>query len=105
LLALPAACGIRPANFTTAGYGNYSSMTLIPFARTPNSTTIRCLAVMGDASNSWGMLDGPSSLHPGGVNVAFADGSVKFFTDRVNPATWKALATTEGGEAISASSF
>src|SRR5207247_2175981 len=30
---------------------------------------------------------GASSRHPGGVNVGFLDGSVKFVKDSVNPAT------------------
>jgi prepilin-type N-terminal cleavage/methylation domain-containing protein/prepilin-type processing-associated H-X9-DG protein len=38
------------------------------------------------------------SRHAGGVNAALADGSVRFFTDGINPATWTALATRAGGE-------
>jgi prepilin-type N-terminal cleavage/methylation domain-containing protein/prepilin-type processing-associated H-X9-DG protein len=47
----------------------------------------------------------PSSRHPGGVNVLFGDGSVKFVKDSVNLATWRALGTRAGGEVISADSF
>lgn len=46
-----------------------------------------------------------TSRHPGGVNVAFADGSVKFIKDTVNPGTWRALGTIAGGEVISADSY
>lgn len=46
-----------------------------------------------------------TSRHPGGVNVAFADGSVKFIKDTVNPGTWRALGTMNGGEVISADSY
>ena len=47
----------------------------------------------------------PSSQHPGGVNVAIADGSVKFIKDSINLPTWWALGTRKGGEVISADSL
>jgi len=43
-----------------------------------------------------------SSRHPGGVNVAFADGSVKFIKQTINAQTWYALGTINRGEVISA---
>lgn len=46
-----------------------------------------------------------TSAHPGGVNVLLADGSVKFIKDSVNPVTWRALGTMNGGEVISADSY
>jgi prepilin-type N-terminal cleavage/methylation domain-containing protein/prepilin-type processing-associated H-X9-DG protein len=46
-----------------------------------------------------------SSYHPGGVNVTFLDGSVRFIKDGVAQKTWWALATYRGGEVIDASSF
>ncbi|MHC5539142.1 DUF1559 family PulG-like putative transporter [Singulisphaera rosea] len=46
-----------------------------------------------------------SSSHPGGVNTAFADGSVKFIKSTVSYTTWQALATPSGGEVISADSY
>jgi prepilin-type N-terminal cleavage/methylation domain-containing protein/prepilin-type processing-associated H-X9-DG protein len=48
---------------------------------------------------------GASSNHPGGVNVAFLDGSVKFIKSTVSPPTWWALSTKGGGEVISADSY
>lgn len=47
----------------------------------------------------------PNSNHPGGVNVAFADGSVKFIKDSVSLPTWWALGTRDGGEVISSDSY
>jgi prepilin-type N-terminal cleavage/methylation domain-containing protein/prepilin-type processing-associated H-X9-DG protein len=47
----------------------------------------------------------PCSRHPGGVNEAFADGSVHFLKDSVNLQTWWALGTRNGGEVISADSY
>lgn len=46
-----------------------------------------------------------TSRHPGGVNVAFADGSVKFVKDSVDARTWRALGTIAGGEVISADAY
>jgi len=46
-----------------------------------------------------------SSRHPGGVNTAFGDGSVKFIKSTVNATAWYALATPNGGEVISADSY
>jgi prepilin-type processing-associated H-X9-DG protein len=40
-------------------------------------------------------LEGASSMHPGGVNVAFADGSVRFIKDTVG--TWPNVAANDYG--------
>jgi prepilin-type N-terminal cleavage/methylation domain-containing protein/prepilin-type processing-associated H-X9-DG protein len=62
--------------------------------------------VYSDLNIDWGYtLIGASSNHSGGVNVAFHDGSVHFIKDSINPATWGALATYNGGEVISADSY
>jgi prepilin-type N-terminal cleavage/methylation domain-containing protein/prepilin-type processing-associated H-X9-DG protein len=42
------------------------------------------------------------SYHAGGVNVGFADGSVRFVKASINPGPWYALGTRSGGEVISA---
>jgi prepilin-type processing-associated H-X9-DG protein len=41
-----------------------------------------------------------SSNHPGGAQLALADGSVRFVTNTVPPQTVQALLTTRGGEAV-----
>jgi prepilin-type N-terminal cleavage/methylation domain-containing protein/prepilin-type processing-associated H-X9-DG protein len=45
------------------------------------------------------------SRHPGGVNVALCDGSVKFIKNTINLFVWRALGTTQGSEVISADSY
>ena len=45
------------------------------------------------------------SNHPGGVNMGFADGSVKFIKQSIADKTWQALGTRAGGEIISADSY
>ena len=47
----------------------------------------------------------PSSNHPGGVNVLFADGSVPLVKSSVNQLTWMALGSTNDGETISSDSY
>jgi prepilin-type N-terminal cleavage/methylation domain-containing protein/prepilin-type processing-associated H-X9-DG protein len=44
-------------------------------------------------------------LHPGGVNFAFADGSVKFLKESIDINTYRALGTRAGGEVISADAY
>jgi prepilin-type N-terminal cleavage/methylation domain-containing protein/prepilin-type processing-associated H-X9-DG protein len=46
-----------------------------------------------------------TSAHPGGVNVLFSDGSVKFIKDSVSRQTWWALGTRAKGEIISADAY
>jgi prepilin-type N-terminal cleavage/methylation domain-containing protein len=40
------------------------------------------------------------SSHPGGVNAAGADGSIKFVTNTIALATWRALGTRDSGEQV-----
>jgi prepilin-type processing-associated H-X9-DG protein len=65
-------------------------------------------------NGGWGVKS-PSSNHPGGVNVGFADGSGHFITDTINAGsstafpvasgrspygTWGALGSPDGGESV-----
>lgn len=47
----------------------------------------------------------PASNHPGGVNIAFADGSVKFIKNTINLQTWWAIGTRNGGEVLSGDAY
>ncbi|QDV39363.1 DUF1559 domain-containing protein [Tautonia plasticadhaerens] len=46
-----------------------------------------------------------SSYHPGGVNILFADGSVRFVKDTVDHVPYYAIATHRGGEVVSADAY
>ena len=59
---------------------------------------------------SSGVLEGVNimnaqSNHPGGANVMFADGSVKFMKSTINQVTYMSLGTRAGGEVVSADGF
>ena len=41
-----------------------------------------------------------TSYHPGGVNAALMDGSVRFFNNGIEVNVWRALSTRSGGEVI-----
>jgi prepilin-type N-terminal cleavage/methylation domain-containing protein/prepilin-type processing-associated H-X9-DG protein len=45
------------------------------------------------------------SFHPGGTNICFADGSVHFVKDSINPSILFALVTRNGGEIVSSDSY
>ena len=47
----------------------------------------------------------PSSNHPGGVNIGFADGSVRWIKDAITPNTWWSLGTRNGQEALSSDAY
>jgi prepilin-type processing-associated H-X9-DG protein len=47
----------------------------------------------------------PSSNHPGGVNICFADGSVRWLKNQITYQTWWALGTRNGQEALSSDAY
>jgi prepilin-type processing-associated H-X9-DG protein len=50
-------------------------------------------------------ISNADSWHPGGVNVLFADGSVRFVKNSISMLTWMALGTKAGGEVVSSDSY
>jgi prepilin-type N-terminal cleavage/methylation domain-containing protein/prepilin-type processing-associated H-X9-DG protein len=74
----------------------------------PNTKACRCwgngqysLPYDGDMES----MIGASSSHPGGINVLFMDGSVRFIKNSVNYQTWIAIGSTGQGETVSADSL
>ncbi len=47
----------------------------------------------------------PSSNHPNGVNICFADGSVRFIKNQINYQPWWAIGTRNGSEALSSDAY
>ncbi|HEU5119170.1 MAG TPA: DUF1559 domain-containing protein, partial [Isosphaeraceae bacterium] len=50
---------------------------------------------------AWAM----GSMHPGGINVAFVDGSVHFIKNTINPNAWWAINTMNGQEIVGNNQF
>jgi prepilin-type N-terminal cleavage/methylation domain-containing protein/prepilin-type processing-associated H-X9-DG protein len=67
----------------------------------PFATNPPCLGGNGSQPD----YNAARSFHPGGVDVLFCDGRVKFIKDTVVLTTWRALSTKDGGEVISADSY
>ena len=65
----------------------------------PNTITCAGIGFPGNMSNM-AMVVPPSSNHTQGVNVSFADGSVRFINNSINLFAWRAMGTIRGGEVI-----
>jgi prepilin-type processing-associated H-X9-DG protein len=50
--------------------------------------------------NNCGPNDEPFSFHPGGVNCAMGDGSVKFLADTIDPITLKWSVAAQDGNVV-----
>jgi prepilin-type N-terminal cleavage/methylation domain-containing protein/prepilin-type processing-associated H-X9-DG protein len=93
-------CASYPWHVAVNAYQHFGS---------PNS--ISCQNPSTEYFGSWLTFVGPSgsappsSNHPGGVNICFADGSVRFVKDNVNLQTWWALGTRNGGETVSSDAY
>jgi prepilin-type N-terminal cleavage/methylation domain-containing protein/prepilin-type processing-associated H-X9-DG protein len=89
------------------GWGTTGVSMFVTIA-TPNSKQYpwrscrhQCAGCGADAAQ----ISNATSFHPGGVNVAMGDGSVRFVKDSVNMQTWWALGTRNRGEILSADSY
>jgi len=101
-------------------YGNMGGA-LFTATLTPNSTsadrpigpcpqnqgdtgyTAPCVSLGGNAwfsQSAVGAHVAARSKHPGGVNVALADGTVRWITSSVNLNTWRAIGTRSGDESV-----
>jgi len=81
------------AVFTAADAGTKADQTAYcPNQRPQSDTTYYCL------DGSYGVA--VRSTHPGGVNVALADGSTRFAADSVDLLTWYRLHTIAGREVV-----
>lgn len=83
------------------GVGASANTVLTPNSRYPDCASWN-INNIGPAGNG---LFGSRSFHPGGVNVLFGDGSVKFIKDSINQTIWWSLGSKAGGEVVSADAY
>ena len=82
----------------------YGATMIYSHTQTPNRTSCVYHDINQDGRGTITMLSA-SSNHPGGVNVLFMDGSVRFIKSSVNYMTWYAIATPNKGETVSSDAF
>ncbi|MCS7168910.1 MAG: DUF1559 domain-containing protein [Gemmatales bacterium] len=83
--------GFRGASWAYPDLSSTGFNTYLP----PNSNQPDCFA----HGAGW---YGARSPFPGGVNVSFADGSVRMIRNSIHIQVWRALSTRSGGEVVSA---
>jgi len=103
------ATGTNVSNANGARWGwGAMSISLFNTVVTPNSQSAKwnsCRSGCGGCGPDDSTFSNSQSNHPGGVNVLFVDGSVKFIKDSINPQTWMALGTKSNGEVITADAY
>jgi prepilin-type N-terminal cleavage/methylation domain-containing protein/prepilin-type processing-associated H-X9-DG protein len=100
----PAGTNDKGFRWAIGGFGITSFNTIVP----PNSTQYNWGGCRLDQKNggfAFGLYSNATSNHPGGCNVLFTDGSVKFIKNTINLQTWWSLGTRAGGEVLSADSY
>jgi prepilin-type N-terminal cleavage/methylation domain-containing protein/prepilin-type processing-associated H-X9-DG protein len=112
-LNLIAAC--KNLGATVAGQGGvrgdwfYAYPAYIDYAVYNHTSAPNTRSCSNAPVNTWGLdpwgTAPANSQHPGGVNVAMADGSVRFVKDTVSLQTWWAVGTRNGNEVVSADSY
>ena len=111
---MPPSCQSRTGYLPYRGQEYYRALPSTAFfshTLTPNSTLRDCLNLATSTVNGQNLglqtcsHTAARSYHPGGVNVSFCDGSVRFIKNSINPVTWLALGSIAGNEVISADAY
>jgi prepilin-type processing-associated H-X9-DG protein len=91
--------GIGANTFTARHTPNSTTGDRIPSCGTniPAGHPLSC-STTTSSGTTWASA---RSRHPGGVNAAMADGSVRFVSNNIRQEIWTALATRNGGEPVS----
>jgi prepilin-type N-terminal cleavage/methylation domain-containing protein/prepilin-type processing-associated H-X9-DG protein len=87
----------NPANGTSYSSNWTSTM--------PNGSATLAQVSLANNPRHLGYAWSIGSLHPGGMNALFADGSVKFIKTTIAPPTWFAIQTMRNAEVISSDAY
>jgi len=87
------------------GRQGFASMSTVAVPNDPRAPFSGCRLNPSYSGSDSQELTNASSQHPGGVNVLFGDGSVKFIKSSINQPIWWALGSKAGGEVVSADAF
>ncbi|AMV38124.1 DUF1559 domain-containing protein [Planctomyces sp. SH-PL62] len=105
IITTPGTNSNRGVSWATGSPGATLASIIFP----PNSTQYAFSSCRWDCSagcgTDFGHIHIPSSAHPGGVNVLFLDGSVRFVKDSINQNTWMSLGSRDGEEVVSSDSY
>jgi prepilin-type N-terminal cleavage/methylation domain-containing protein/prepilin-type processing-associated H-X9-DG protein len=92
-----AACNTNEANSAYNHFNTPNQLSCMP-ANSQDANGNPALGGFQDATTA-------TSNHPGGVNVCFADGSVKFIKDSIGLQTWWAIGSRNQGEIVSSDQY
>ena len=101
-------CDATPQNgssYTWKGDWWIADMFSYSHTTTPNRKSCWYSDVAGRPYSGIASVIASASRHPGGSNVAFCDGSVRFIKSSVSPQAWQAIGTRMGGEVLSSDSY
>jgi len=101
-----------PANIITDngyrwadGRQGYSMMSTVAVPSDPMAPFSGCRLNPSYSGSDSQELTNAGSQHPGGGNVLFGDGSVKFVKSSLSRTVWWALGSKDGGEVVSSDSY
>jgi len=97
--------GAYPSYVVISGYNHHNAPNSL--GCTPTAATDPYASV-GGQSRTYGTPYGsssPTSLHPGGIDMAFSDGSVKFIKNTINLTTFWAIGSRDGSEVVSGDAY